>query len=287
MRSTAMGFDGHASLCPSYTAYSSTLPLPTPPLPTPPPMLYIENVSKQFDNGFTALEAITLKIKPGEIVTLVGTSGCGKSTLLRIVAGLEFPSLGGVLIEDELITAPHSRVGLVFQEPRLMPWLTVQENIEFGLHDLPLPERRRRSQAVLDKVQLTSFAGALPRQLSGGMAQRVAIARSLVTQPDILLLDEPFSALDAFTRARLQDHLLEIWGYDRPTLLLVTHDVEEALVLSDRIIMLHPNPGRIFRMLRVDLPRPRQRSSIQFQEMKERLLLGLDLAGAAPALVKR
>ncbi|MBD2259474.1 ABC transporter ATP-binding protein [Pseudanabaena sp. FACHB-2040] len=250
-------------------------------------MLYIENVSKQFDNGFTALEAITLKIKPGEIVTLVGTSGCGKSTLLRIVAGLEFPSLGGVLIEDELITAPHSRVGLVFQEPRLMPWLTVQENIEFGLHDLPLPERRRRSQAVLDKVQLTSFAGALPRQLSGGMAQRVAIARSLVTQPDILLLDEPFSALDAFTRARLQDHLLEIWGYDRPTLLLVTHDVEEALVLSDRIIMLHPNPGRIFRMLRVDLPRPRQRSSIQFQEMKERLLLGLDLAGAAPALVKR
>ncbi|MBD0334985.1 MAG: ABC transporter ATP-binding protein [Cyanobacteria bacterium Co-bin13] len=250
-------------------------------------MLYIENVSKQFDNGFTALERITLKIEPGEIVTLVGTSGCGKSTLLRIVAGLEFPSLGGVLIDNELITAPHPKVGLVFQEPRLMPWLTVQENIEFGLHNLPLPERRRRSEAVLAKVHLTPFAHALPRQLSGGMAQRVAIARSLVTQPDILLLDEPFGALDAFTRARLQDHLLEIWGYDRPTLLLVTHDVEEALVLSDRIIMLHPNPGRIFKVLRVDLPRPRQRSSVQFQELKEQLLLGLDLAGAAPALVKR
>ncbi|HEY9762526.1 MAG TPA: ABC transporter ATP-binding protein [Trichocoleus sp.] len=248
-------------------------------------MLYIENVSKEFDNGFNALEGITLKIKPGEIVTLVGTSGCGKSTLLRIVAGLEFPTLGGVLIDNELITEPHPKVGLVFQEPRLMPWLTVQENIEFGLHHLPLAERQQRSQAVLSKVHLSQFARSLPRQLSGGQAQRVAIARALVTQPEILLLDEPFSALDAFTRAQLQDHLLEIWGYDQPTLLLVTHDVEEALVLSDRIIMLHPHPGRIHRVLRVDLPRPRQRSSAPFQQLKEQLLVGLDLSLTAPALV--
>ncbi|HEY9734853.1 MAG TPA: ATP-binding cassette domain-containing protein, partial [Trichocoleus sp.] len=132
---------------------------------------------------------------------------------------------------------------------------------------------------------LTQFAKALPRQLSGGQAQRVAIARALVTQPEILLLDEPFSALDAFTRAQIQDHLLEIWGYDRPTLLLVTHDVEEALVLSDRIILLHPNPGRVQLVLRVDLPRPRRRSSAQFQQLKERLLAGLNLALSAPALV--
>lgn len=248
-------------------------------------MLYIENVSKQFDNGFAALEGITLKVKPGEIVTLVGTSGCGKSTLLRIVAGLDFPSLGGALIDDELITAPHPKVGLVFQEPRLMPWLTVQENIEFGLQHLPPAERQQRSQTVLAKVHLTQFAKSLPRQLSGGQAQRVAIARALVTQPKILLLDEPFSALDAFTRAQLQDHLLEIWSDDRPTLLLVTHDVEEALVLSDRIILLHPNPGRIQQVLRVDLPRPRRRSSSELQQLKERLLAGLDLSLSAPALV--
>jgi sulfonate transport system ATP-binding protein len=248
-------------------------------------MLYIENVSKQFDNGFTALDHISLKIEPGEIVTLVGTSGCGKSTLLRIVAGLEYPTLGGVLIDNELITAPHPKVGLVFQEPRLMPWLSVQENIEFGLQHLPSGERRQRSQAVLAKVHLSQFARSLPRQLSGGQAQRVAIARALVTQPEILLLDEPFSALDAFTRTQLQDHLLEIWGDDQPTLLLVTHDVEEALVLSDRIILLHPNPGRIYKVMRVDLPRPRRRSSPQFQELKERLLQGLDLSLAAPALV--
>lgn len=248
-------------------------------------MLYIENVSKQFDNGFNALEGITLKIKPGEIVTLVGTSGCGKSTLLRIVAGLDFPTLGGVLIDNELITEPHPKVGLVFQEPRLMPWLTVQENIQFGLQHLPPGDRQQRSQEVLAKVHLSQFAHSLPRQLSGGQAQRVAIARALVTQPEILLLDEPFSALDAFTRTQLQDHLLEIWAYDQPTLLLVTHDVEEALVLSDRIIMLHPHPGRIHQMLQVDLPRPRQRSSTQFQQLKEQLLAGLDLSLSPPALV--
>jgi sulfonate transport system ATP-binding protein len=240
-------------------------------------MLYLENIHKQFNNGLTALASINLQVRPGEVVSLVGTSGCGKSTLLRIIAGLDFPSLGAVLIDGDVITEPHPKVGLIFQEARLFPWLTVAENIQFGLKHLPRLERQWRTEQVLQKVHLSNFSRALPRQLSGGMAQRVAIARALVTQPDILLLDEPFSALDAFTRTQIQDHLLEIWAGDNPTLLLVTHDVEEALVLSDRVIVLRPHPGRVHRELLVDLPRPRRRSSPEFQRLKEMLIGELDL----------
>ena len=154
-------------------------------------MLHIKNLHKQFPNGFLALEGINLTIEPGEIVSLVGTSGCGKSTLLRILAGLDFPTLGEVSIDGERITGPHPKVGFIFQEARLMPWLRVSENIQFGLHHLPSLVRQERTDEVLRKVHLSNFAEALPRQLSGGMAQRVAIARALVTQPDILLLDEP------------------------------------------------------------------------------------------------
>jgi sulfonate transport system ATP-binding protein len=249
-------------------------------------MLHIKNVHKQFDNGLLALEGINLSIQPGEIVSLVGTSGCGKSTLLRILAGLDFPTLGEVSIDGELITGPHPKVGLIFQEARLMPWLRVAENIQFGLSHLSRAERQERTAAVLRKVHLSNFAEALPSQLSGGMAQRVAIARALVAQPDILLLDEPFSALDAFTRTQLQDHLLEIWEGDYPTLLLVTHDVEEALVLSDRVIVLRPHPGHIHRELRIDLPRPRRRSSSEFQRLKEQLIGELDLSPTVPDLVE-
>lgn len=241
-------------------------------------MLHIENVHKQFANGFLALEGIDLQVKPGEIVSLVGTSGCGKSTLLRIVAGLDFPTLGAALIDGEVIHGPHPKVGLIFQEARLFPWLTVSENIQFGLQGLPRLERQWRTEQVLQKVHLTNFAQALPRQLSGGMAQRVAIARALVTQPDILLLDEPFSALDAFTRTQLQDHLLEIWEGDYPTLLLVTHDIEEALILSDRIVVLRPHPGRIHREFKIDLPRPRRRSSPEFKSLEDALINELDLS---------
>ncbi|PSR13306.1 ABC transporter ATP-binding protein [filamentous cyanobacterium CCP3] len=250
-------------------------------------MLYIENVHKQFDNGFLALEGIDLQIKPGEIVSLVGTSGCGKSTLLRIVAGLDFPTRGAALIDGEVVTRPHPKVGFIFQAARLMPWLTVAENVQFGLQGVSRLERQWRTEQVLQKVHLLNFAQTLPRQLSGGMAQRVAIARALVTQPDILLLDEPFSALDAFTRTQLQDHLLEIWATDRPTLLLVTHDIEEALVLSDRIIVLRPNPGRVHREMAIDLPHPRRRSSLEFQRLKDQLIGELDLSPAAPDLVER
>lgn len=250
-------------------------------------MLSIESVYKQFNNGFVALEAINLQVNPGEIVSLVGTSGCGKSTLLRIIAGLDKPTSGRVSIHHQVIAAPHPDIGMIFQEPRLMPWLTVRENIRFGLSASDRPSDRPIDvKAILEKVGLTEFADALPRQLSGGMAQRVAIARALITQPSILLLDEPFSALDAFTRTKLQDHLLHIWEYDRPTLILVTHDVEEALVLSDRIVVMRGNPGRVHRELLVDLPRPRRRTDYQLQRWKERLLDELDLSLEDPSLIK-
>ncbi|MBF2047084.1 MAG: ABC transporter ATP-binding protein [Elainella sp. C42_A2020_010] len=237
-------------------------------------MLKIESVYKRFGNGFVALENVNLQVKPGEIVSLVGTSGCGKSTLLRIISGLDQPTAGQVAIGDQVITAPHPDIGIIFQEPRLMPWLTVRENIRFGL---TASNRDVDVSPILVKVGLTEFAEALPRQLSGGMAQRVAIARALITQPSILLLDEPFSALDAFTRAQLQDHLLHIWEDDKPTLLLVTHDIEEALVLSDRILVMRGDPGRIHRELIVDLPRPRKHTDYHLQRWKEHLLDELDL----------
>jgi sulfonate transport system ATP-binding protein len=239
-------------------------------------MLQLSHIGKQFGENIVALDNICLHLQPGEIVTLVGASGCGKSTLLRIVAGLEQPSTGRVLLEGEPVTAPHPAVGFIFQEPRLMPWLTVRDNVRFGITHLPAAEQAVRTNAVLERVGLSKFADALPRQLSGGMAQRVAIARALVAQPTLLLLDEPFSALDPFTKTKLQDHLLDIWADDRPTLLLVTHDVEEALVLSDRVVVLHGHPGRINQVLTIDLPRPRRRTSTEFQAWKQRVLDALE-----------
>ncbi len=246
-------------------------------------MLLINDVYKRFNNGFVALEAVNLAIAPGEIVSLVGTSGCGKSTLLRIIAGLDAPMLGQVSIDGEAIAAPHPQVGIIFQEPRLMPWLSVWDNVQFGLERHTSGDPQAVTEAALAKVGLLDFAHCLPRQLSGGMAQRVAIARALVTKPSILLLDEPFSALDAFTRTTLQDHLLDIWQDDRPTLMLVTHDIEEALVLSDRVLVLRSRPGRIHQAYVLDLPRPRRRTDPSLQRWKERLLVELDLSlEAAP-----
>lgn len=241
-------------------------------------MLTINNLHKQFSNGFIALKDIDLEVKPGEIISLVGTSGCGKSTLLRLIAGLDSPSYGQILIDHEPITQPHSKIGIIFQEARLMPWLTVQKNVEFGLEGLPQSQKDYLTKLILARVGLSEFVKALPRQLSGGMAQRVAIARALVTQPSILLLDEPFSALDAFIRGSLQDHLLKIWEYDQPTMILVTHDLEEALILSDRIIVLRGNPGHIHQEFSINLPRPRRRSDSVFSHWKERIFKALDLS---------
>ena len=170
------------------------------------------------------------------IVAVVGASGCGKSTLLRMVAGLEQPSIGTVHLNGRRVAGPSRDVGLVFQEPRLMPWLSVRDNIAFGLHHLRHQERRELAEAAIERVHLAGFADALPKELSGGMAQRTALARALVARPPLLLLDEPFSALDALTRQALQDELLTLWAQDRPTMLLVTHDLDEALALADRVV---------------------------------------------------
>jgi sulfonate transport system ATP-binding protein len=257
-------------------------------------MLHIEQASKEFENGFVALDSITLQVHEGEIVSLVGTSGCGKSTLLRIIAGLELPTFGHVSINGEQIQGAHSATGIIFQEPRLMPWLTVRQNVQFGLEIAPRSSSRKGrrqkeylTDVILQRVGLAKFAHALPRQLSGGMAQRVAIARALVPQPSILLLDEPFSALDAFLRMSLQNHLLQIWEYDQPTMLMVTHDIEEALALSDRIIVMRGNPGHIYQEFFLNLPRPRRRTDLQFQSLKEEILNALDLSTEArlPAFV--
>ncbi len=240
-------------------------------------MLEINALSKQFD-GAPALAGIDFSVEAGEIVAILGTSGAGKSTLLRIVGGLDTASSGAVNLDGRAVIGPSPKLGFVFQEPRLMPWLSVKQNVTFGLDGLSREERRERAETALERVGLGDCADALPRQLSGGMAQRVAIARALVTRPSVLLLDEPFSALDAFTRLGLQEHLLEIWRAERPTMLFVTHDIDEALVIADRIIVLLGRPGQIRRDERIDVARPRRRGDPRLARWRERLFD--DLSGA-------
>jgi len=181
-----------------------------------------------------------------------------------------------VTLDDEAIASPHAKNGIIFQEPRLLPWLSVADNIGFGLADLPAAERREKVARALARVGLSDKAQAWPRELSGGQAQRVAIARALVPQPEVLLLDEPFSALDAFTRRDLQDHLLDLWADTRPTLILVTHDVDEAVVLADRVLVMRPRPGRLFDQIEINLGRPRDRNSPLFENFKRSVLTSLD-----------
>jgi sulfonate transport system ATP-binding protein len=239
-------------------------------------MLVLDHLSKTYPNGVKALERFSAKIRIGEIVAIVGGSGCGKSTLLRAIAGLEQATSGTVTLDGAAILAPHAKIGIIFQEPRLLPWLSVAGNIGFGLSDQPSAIRREAVAHALSRVGLADKANAWPRELSGGQAQRVAIARALVPQPEVLLLDEPFSALDAFTRRDLQDHLLDLWADTRPTLVLVTHDVDEAVVLADRIFVMRPRPGRLFAELDVGLARPRDRNSPMVETFKRRVLTALD-----------
>ncbi len=239
-------------------------------------MLALEHVGKTYPNGVHALDAISISVGSGEILAIVGGSGCGKSTLLRAISGLDTPSQGRVLLDGQLVNSPHEKIGIIFQEPRLLPWLSVADNVGFGLEDRPRAERKERVADALVRVGLTDKAKMWPRELSGGQAQRVAIARALVPLPEVLLLDEPFSALDAFTRVDLQDHLLDLWTDLRPTLILVTHDVDEAIVLADRIMVMRPRPGRIFEEIEAELPRPRDRQSAAFDSVKWRVLAALD-----------
>jgi sulfonate transport system ATP-binding protein len=239
-------------------------------------MLALDHVGKTYPNGVHALENFSARIRPGEIVAIIGGSGCGKSTLLRAISGLDRATTGSVTLDAISITSPNEKVGIIFQEPRLLPWLSVAENIGFGLGHLPSAERQSRITRAVARVGLTDKANAWPRELSGGQAQRVAIARALVPSPEVLLLDEPFSALDAFTRADLQDHLLDLWADTKPTLILVTHDVDEAVVLADRVVVMRPRPGRLFEEIKVDLTRPRDRASVAFEAVKHQVLASLD-----------
>ncbi len=219
--------------------------------------LVVRGVSKTFTgrkSSVAALEGVDLHVDDGELVCLLGASGCGKSTLLSIIGGLEAPTDGEVRIDEELVIGPGADRGMVFQAYSLYPWLSVSENIEFGLKVArwPKAERARRVQELLGIMSLTEFAKALPRELSGGMRQRVAIARALAPEPDVLLLDEPFGALDAQTKRSMQDFLLTVWRRTGTTILMVTHDVEEAIYLSQRVYVLAARPGRV--AAEVDIP---------------------------------
>jgi NitT/TauT family transport system ATP-binding protein/sulfonate transport system ATP-binding protein len=245
--------------------------------------LRIRDVDKHFgaeSSAVIALTGVSLDVAPGELVSLVGPSGCGKSTLLRLVAGLDTPTAGKVLVGEEPVLGPSADRGLVFQDPSLFPWLTIRRNIEFGLAARGvLRERRHEVGDYLRLVGLDGFAEVYPHQLSGGMAQRAALARALVNHPRVLLLDEPLGALDQFTRMRMQDELLVAWAARQTTMLLVTHDIDEALYLSDRIAVMTPRPGRIERVVAVDLPRPRHRNDRRFLEYRSRLLEILHFTG--------
>src|SRR5439155_5712011 len=229
--------------------------------------------------GALALDKVSLFVSAGELVSIVGPSGCGKSTLFRLIAGLTVASEGQLLVSDEPITAPSAERGLVFQDPNLFPSLTVRRNIEAGLVARGvLKQERGQVDKFMRPVGLEGFADAFPHHLSGGMAQRVALARAMINHPKVLLLDEPLGALDAFTRMRMQDEVLRLWQARRTTMLLVTHDVDEAIYMSDRIVIMSPRPGRIERIINIALARPGQRSSSEFLRLRAEILELLQLA---------
>jgi len=242
--------------------------------------LSLQHISKQFNAppgnvaALQVLDDIDLDIAPGAFISIVGASGCGKSTLLRLILGLDGDYQGRILLDGAAISGTGLERGIVFQDHRLFPWLTVEQNVAVGLKNAPLSAQQKHDSVRehIALVGLERFAQAYPRQLSGGMAQRVAIARGLVNRPRVLLLDEPFGALDALTRNRLQNELQRIWAQERITMVLVTHDVDEAVFLGDRVVVMQPHPGRIRRVLDVDLPRPRQRSDSAFIALRDDLL---------------
>jgi nitrate ABC transporter ATP-binding subunit len=257
------------------------------------PLLDIRGVTKRFvmgDDEIEALARIDLTIGKGEFVCLIGASGCGKSTLLRIIAGFEEPTAGEILVHGKAITGPGSDRGMVFQEYALFPWMTVRENIVFG------PRQRGLAKTDIDAIAedylklvgLERFAERFPSQLSGGMKQRVAIARVLANDANILLMDEPFGALDALTREQMQRELLEIWERTRVTVIFVTHSVEEAVLLADRVVVMTAGPGRVEADIPIELSRPREVSAIDFNQVRrgitQRLTSHIAAKGVALAL---
>lgn len=248
-------------------------------------ILSLNNISKSFakvenDVVTSALHNIHFSLKKGEFVSLVGPSGCGKSTILRLVAGLIFPTQGKILYERKKIEKPAPERGMVFQNPTLFPWLTVANNIAFSLNvRKDLKPNDERVERMIKMIGLENFRDDYPGQLSGGMAQRVALVRALIAEPKILLLDEPLGALDAFTRMNIQDEILKLWQEKKQLILMVTHDVDEAIYMSTRVIVMTPNPGKIRDDIKIDLPYPRQRASDDFVEYRKKILNELHLGG--------
>jgi len=237
----------------------------------------IRNLSKKFpldDGELVAIEDFTLDVMDGEFVCILGPSGCGKTTLLRIIAGLETQSDGEILLNGNEIIGPGSDRGMVFQEFALFPWRTVRKNIEFGLElrKVPKEERNEISQKYIDLVGLKGFENAHPYELSGGMKQRVGIARALANDPSILLMDEPFGAIDAQTRNMMQGELLRIWSETKKTIVFITHSVDEAVYLADRIVVLSPRPAVIKEVFEITFPRPRDRASCDIATMRKDIL---------------
>ena len=245
--------------------------------------LKLEKVSKSFakietDEVTHALNEIDLTLNSGEFISLVGPSGCGKSTILRLVAGLIVPTKGTVSVDGKEVKEPSPERGMVFQKPTLFPWLTVEKNIAFSLRmQGKLKGNEDKVKRMIDVIGLEAFKDDYPDQLSGGMAQRVALVRSLINEPDILLLDEPLGALDAFTRMNMQDEILNIWREQKQTVVMVTHDVEEAIYMGTRVLVMEPRPGRVKADIPIELAEPKQRDSEEFQAYRNRILKMLDL----------
>ncbi|ROQ59623.1 NitT/TauT family transport system ATP-binding protein [Streptomyces sp. 840.1] len=243
------------------------------------PTINFRDVSRDFavkDGDFLALDRVSLDIDDGEFVTVVGPSGCGKSTLMNIAAGLLDATGGEVTVDGVPVRGPAPERGVIFQQYALFPWMTVAANVEYGLRvaGVKKAERRRRAREVIELVGLTDFADSLPKTLSGGMKQRCAIARAYAVDPKVLLMDEPFGALDSLTRVRMQESLLDTWGRDRRTVMFITHDVDEAVFLANRVVVMAARPGRVHTVVPVTLPYPRteeQRLSPEFAALRARV----------------
>lgn len=240
----------------------------------------IKNVSRVYDLGkekFYALKDVSLQMGESEFVTVVGPSGCGKSTMMNLLAGLDRPTVGTAEVDGKIVDGPSPDRGVIFQQYALFPWLTVRQNVEFGLKSnkqVSKQQRHQIAQHFIDLVGLSQFADSLPKTLSGGMKQRCAIARAYAVNPSILLMDEPFGALDALTRVQLQSQLLDAWSQDKRTVMFITHDVDEAVFLANRVVIMAARPGRIYDIVPIDLPYPRDdemRLSSEFAQIRNRI----------------
>lgn len=246
-------------------------------------ILELESLSKAFYRSdtstiTTAIKDINLKVEDGEFISIVGPSGCGKSTILRLVAGLIGPTRGQIRLNGELVDGPSPDRGMVFQQHNLFPWLTVEDNVGYSLQNNPKiskAEGKKQVDDLLELVGLEEFRNSYPHQLSGGMAQRIALIRSMISQPSVFLLDEPLGALDAFTRMTMQDELIDMWQRNKHIMMMVTHDVDEAIYMSTRVIIMAPRPGRIVEDLKIDLPYPRERTSSEFIDYRIHILNAL------------